>query len=120
MRKLPNKPPVPLSEQFPGTPSEALDLMAKMLTIHPQKRITVEQSLSHPFFAQLHSPEDEPVAERPFDFTFEDEKLHRVRLQELIWQEVGDLRPACLPIGPRRGGTKSKRRSPHDRALHEA
>lgn len=121
MRKLPNKAPLPLSEQFPGSPTEALDLMARTLSIHPQKRITVEQSLKHPFFAQLHSPEDEPVADRPFDFSFEDEKLHRVRLQELIWQEVGDIRPSCLPVGPRRSSNiKSKRRSPNDRTLHEA
>lgn len=105
MRKLPNKPLVEMSSQFPGTPPDALDVLNKMLQIHPEKRISVEGALQHPFFASLHNPSDEPVSSRPFDFRFENEKLHRVRLQELIWKEVGDFRPSCLPVGPRRGGS---------------
>jgi serine/threonine protein kinase len=110
IRKLPSSPPAPLSVQFPNTPSDALDVMKKMLEIHPRKRINVEEALAHPFFGQLHSLEDEPVADTTFDFSFEDEKLHRVRLQELIWREVGHFRPSCLPIAPRRGDTSAERR----------
>jgi serine/threonine protein kinase len=104
MRKLPNNPATPLNVQFPNTPSDALDLMRSMLQIHPRLRITVEDSLAHPFLAQLHGADDEPVASNPFDFSFEKEKLHRIRLQELIWQEVGHFRPSCLPVAPRHGG----------------
>lgn len=110
MRKLPNDPPAPLSSQFPGTPPNALDMMRKMLSIHPRKRITVEDALAHPFFAQLHSTDDEPTAEAPFDFSFEEEKLVRIRLQELIWQEAGHFRPSCLPVAPRRDGQSSHSR----------
>ena len=102
LRKLPDKQPVPFSHQFPGTPRPALDLLRKMLQIHPRKRITVEEALAHPFFSQLHSPQDEPVAKKPFDFSFEKEKLTRLRLKELIWREVGYFRPSCLPVAPRR------------------
>lgn len=112
MRKLSDEPPAPLSLQFPNTPLDALDLLKKMLEIHPNKRITVEDALAHPFFAQLHSAEDEPVAEAPFDFTFEKEKLHRVRLQELIWQEAAHFRPSCLPVAPRRDAPAHARRDP--------
>eukprot|EP00529_Nitzschia_sp_RCC80_P012125 CAMPEP_0113482534 /NCGR_PEP_ID=MMETSP0014_2-20120614/22969_1 /TAXON_ID=2857 /ORGANISM="Nitzschia sp." /LENGTH=566 /DNA_ID=CAMNT_0000376055 /DNA_START=880 /DNA_END=2580 /DNA_ORIENTATION=- /assembly_acc=CAM_ASM_000159 len=107
MRKLSNKPPTPLNVQFPKAPPDALDLMRKMLQIHPRRRITVENSLSHPFMSSLHSPDDEPVAEEPFDFSFEKEKLHRLRLQELIWKEVGHFRPSCLPVAPKRGSQAS-------------
>lgn len=106
MRKLPNNKVVPLSKQFPNAPPECIDLLRKMLQIHPKKRITVEEALKHPFMAQLHTEEDEPVCEHPFDYSFEDEKLHRIRLQELIWEEVGDFRPHCLPAAPRRDGTR--------------
>lgn len=102
MRKLPNKTAMHLSLQFPGAPLDALDAMRKMLEIHPNKRITVDDALKHPFFASLHSPSDEPVSSRPFDFSFEKEKLHRLRLQELIWREVGDFRPSCLPVASAR------------------
>ena len=32
-----------------------------MLTFNPEKRITIEQALEHPYMESLHSPEDEPV-----------------------------------------------------------
>jgi len=105
MRKLPSKTPVPLSQQFPAASPEALDLLRKMLSVHPKKRISVEDALAHPFFRQLHSPEDEPVCDHgSFDFAFEDEHLHRRRLQELIWEEVGSFRPSVLPVAPSRSG----------------
>eukprot|EP00549_Striatella_unipunctata_P025464 CAMPEP_0118682980 /NCGR_PEP_ID=MMETSP0800-20121206/5784_1 /TAXON_ID=210618 ORGANISM="Striatella unipunctata, Strain CCMP2910" /NCGR_SAMPLE_ID=MMETSP0800 /ASSEMBLY_ACC=CAM_ASM_000638 /LENGTH=161 /DNA_ID=CAMNT_0006579425 /DNA_START=240 /DNA_END=725 /DNA_ORIENTATION=+ len=115
MRKLPDKSPRPFAQQFPGASPAAIDLLRKMLQIHPKKRITVEEALAHPFFRQLHSPEDEPGAERNFDFSFENEKLHRVRLQELIWEEVGDFRTWCVPPPPRRDG-----RSSHKSRFHTA
>ena len=105
MRKLPNKTPIPFSKRFPNATSDAIDLLYKMLQIHPQKRIDVVRALRHPFFASLHNEKDEPVAHSHFDFSFEDEKLHRVRLQELIWKEVGEFRPSCLPIPPRKDGS---------------
>ena len=101
MRRLPDMPVKPLRRQFPGTPPEAIDLLGKMLQVHPRKRINVIEALEHPFLKSLHSREQEHVAHAPFDFSFEDEKLHRVRLQELIWQEIGDFRPTCLPVPQR-------------------
>mmetsp|Transcript_22158 Transcript_22158/g.33736 ORF Transcript_22158/g.33736 Transcript_22158/m.33736 type:complete len:575 (-) Transcript_22158:230-1954(-) len=101
LRKLPVKDPVPLSKQFPRASPEAIDLLSSMLQIHPRKRIDVSEALAHPFFASLHSPESEPVAHAPFNFDFENEKLHRVRLQELIWAECGEFRPSCLPVPTR-------------------
>lgn len=112
MRKLPNKQPTPLTQQFPNTPVDALELMRNMLEIHPSKRITVGEALAHPFLSQLHSPEDEPAAEHMFDFTFEKEKLNRARLQELIWQECGHFRPSCLPVAPRRDEVPNRSRDP--------
>eukprot|EP00586_Coscinodiscus_wailesii_P012982 CAMPEP_0172499648 /NCGR_PEP_ID=MMETSP1066-20121228/129164_1 /TAXON_ID=671091 /ORGANISM="Coscinodiscus wailesii, Strain CCMP2513" /LENGTH=492 /DNA_ID=CAMNT_0013273507 /DNA_START=546 /DNA_END=2024 /DNA_ORIENTATION=- len=118
MRRLPDKSPQPLSRQFPNTPPDALDLLQRMLTVHPRKRITVSDALKHPFLAALHSPDDEPVADRPFDFGFEDDDLHRVRLQELIWEEIGSFRPGCMPVPPRKDGTRAPTRKTARRLHH--
>lgn len=109
MRKLPDKVPVHFSLQFPGTSLEALDVIRKMLEIRPDKRLTINDALSHPFFAPFHNPADEPVSSRRFDFGFEKEKLDRPRLRELIWEEVGLFRPSSLPVAPRRDGSVNKK-----------
>jgi serine/threonine protein kinase len=44
-----------------------------MLAFDPNKRITVEEALAHPYLTELHCPEDEPTTEHvsAFDFDFE-------------------------------------------------
>ena len=39
--------------------TSALDLLDKMLTFNPHKRISVEQALAHPYLEQYYDPEDE-------------------------------------------------------------
>lgn len=79
---------------------EALDVLRKMLEIHPKKRIGIDEALKHPFFDSLYNPDDEPISQRSFDFSFENERLHRNRLRQLIWEEVCDFRPDALPVAP--------------------
>ena len=61
-----------------------------MLTFDPSKRISVEQSLAHPYLAALHCPEDEPVTDpmSPFDFDFEIYDLRKEDYIDLIYEEV--------------------------------
>jgi len=68
----------------------ALDLLKKMLTISPQRRITVEQALEHPYLAALHDVEDEPAADplHPYDFDFELYDLTADQLMDLLYDEV--------------------------------
>ena len=47
----------------------ALDLLDKMLTFNPHKRITVEGALAHPYLEQYYDPDDEvmtPIAAHYF------------------------------------------------------
>lgn len=37
----------------------ALDLLDRMLTFNPNKRITVEEALAHPYLEQYYDPTDE-------------------------------------------------------------
>lgn len=39
--------------------SLALDLLDKMLTFNPHKRIEVEEALAHPYLEQYYDPSDE-------------------------------------------------------------
>ncbi len=49
----------PFRVMFPDASHLAIDLMEKMLQFSPEKRITVEQALAHPYLAQMHDPASE-------------------------------------------------------------
>lgn len=38
-----------------------MDLLDKMLTFNPNKRITVEEALAHPYLEQYYDPADEVI-----------------------------------------------------------
>lgn len=97
-----------------------------MLTFNPNKRITVEEALAHPYLEQYYDPTDEvgqppvtglvvsggrhpsvsglsltflpfqPVAEEPFTFDMELDDLPKERLKELIFQETARFQPGVL------------------------
>mmetsp|Transcript_30701 Transcript_30701/g.63477 ORF Transcript_30701/g.63477 Transcript_30701/m.63477 type:complete len:359 (-) Transcript_30701:96-1172(-) len=101
IRKLP-KPTrvVPLRERFPKARPEAIDLLAKMLCFNPHKRLTATQCLSHPYLAEYHDPEDEPVADSHFEWEFEGSELSRDQVRSFMLEEVRKL---ALKKGERPG-----------------
>ena len=76
-----NRIPKDFKEVFPGANPVALDLLQKMLILNPDKRITVDEALSHPYFDNLHIPELETTCEKPFTLDVDDTKLTRDELQ---------------------------------------
>jgi len=56
---LPDVIPVSLQTIFPNTDESALDLLSKFLQFNPEKRITAQQALEHPYLEQFHNPEEE-------------------------------------------------------------
>ena len=102
MTTLPEKPPVALEDFIPSQrdQKEAIDLLIKMLGFNPDKRITIDKSLEHPFLTSLHNPDDEPVANFTFCFEFENEELSRERVQELIWDEIRSYHPSLSESYP--------------------
>jgi len=61
-----------------------------MLAFDPNKRITVEDALCHPYLSELHCPEDEPITEpvSPFDFDFEIYELKSADYRDLMYEEI--------------------------------
>ncbi|XP_070780114.1 mitogen-activated protein kinase 3 [Enoplosus armatus] len=88
LQALPEKPKVPFEKIYPKADSKALDLLSRMLTFNPIKRISVEEALAHPYLEQYYDPTDEPVAEEPFTFSMELDDLPKEKLKELIYEET--------------------------------
>ncbi|XP_023909154.2 mitogen-activated protein kinase 3 [Quercus suber] len=93
IRQLPSHPRQPLAAVFSHVHPLAIDLIEKMFTFDPTKRITVEEALAHPYLARLHDIADEPVCPRPFSFEFEQQPLGEEQMKDMIYQEALSLNP---------------------------
>ncbi|CAG5089672.1 Similar to mapk1: Mitogen-activated protein kinase 1 (Xenopus laevis) [Cotesia congregata] len=91
LQSLPYKPKVPWTCLFPNADPRALDLLDKMLTFNPNKRIVVEDALAHPYLEQYYDPADEPVAEEPFRFDMELDDLPKEVLKQYIFDETAQF-----------------------------
>ncbi|KAI3986153.1 hypothetical protein MKX01_004297 [Papaver californicum] len=81
---------------FPHVNPVAIDLIEKMLTFDPTRRITVEEALAHPYLERLHDIADEPVCSVPFSFEFEQQVLTEEQIKEMIYRESVAFNPEYL------------------------
>nr|KYP58641.1 Mitogen-activated protein kinase 4 [Cajanus cajan] len=93
IRQLPQYRKQKFSARFPNMLPEALDLLEKMLIFDPNKRITVDEALCHPYLSSLHNINDEPVCPRPFSFDFDQPSCTEEHVKELIWKESVKFNP---------------------------
>ncbi len=82
----------PLIRLFPHTDKNALDLLERLLTFDPSKRIDVSGALAHPYLQQHHDPNDEPIATHPFTVEMEMDDYPIPELKKLIWYEAELIR----------------------------
>ncbi len=74
--------------KYPGSGAEAIDLLQRMLAFNPNRRITVEECLSHPYFAPARNKTLEAKASVPVTMEFENEaELTEARLRQLFGEE---------------------------------
>lgn len=63
------------------------DFILRMLVFDPRRRATAAELLAHPYLAELHDCNDEPVASKPFEWEYEGcemtEELLRSELRRL-------------------------------------
>lgn len=92
IRMLPFRHKKKFSSLYPQASEDAVDLLEKLLTFSPKKRLTVEQALEHPYVSFYHDPNDEPngkpLPDGFFDFDRKKEALSMGELKKLLWDEI--------------------------------
>jgi serine/threonine protein kinase len=90
LRSIPYQPPKDLEILLPKADPLAIDLIKKMMTFNPKKRITTEEALAHPFLKEYYFPEDEPVREPVpcMEFEFDRHDLSREQLKDILYEEI--------------------------------
>lgn len=91
MMDLPKRKGMDFNELFKAAKNQdAIDLLKKMLVFDPEKRITVEEALQHPYMSKYHDPADEPTGDKvsAFDFDYELFSLRTQEYKELLFEEI--------------------------------
>eukprot|EP00397_Hematodinium_sp_SG-2012_P043996 GEMP01049033.1.p1 GENE.GEMP01049033.1~~GEMP01049033.1.p1 ORF type:complete len:383 (+),score=65.96 GEMP01049033.1:47-1150(+) len=53
--------PANLEKMFPRASKEACDLLRLLLQFNPNKRLTAQEAMRHPYVGSFHNPDDEPI-----------------------------------------------------------
>ena len=53
MEELPEYPPADLRRRFPSAGADAVDLLSRMLVMRPDRRLSVDEALRHPYLRSL-------------------------------------------------------------------
>eukprot|EP01102_Stenamoeba_stenopodia_P013011 TRINITY_DN415_c0_g4_i1.p1 TRINITY_DN415_c0_g4~~TRINITY_DN415_c0_g4_i1.p1 ORF type:complete len:440 (+),score=131.97 TRINITY_DN415_c0_g4_i1:419-1738(+) len=89
LESLPDSKPKALSDLFPHASEEALDILRLMLQFNPNKRLTAEEALKHPFVAQFHNPEEETVCEREIKIAIDDDHKYSIAdYRNQLYQDI--------------------------------
>lgn len=73
-----------MTSKYPGASAEALDFLSRVLVFNPYFRISLQECLDHPLFAQVRNIEKEKIPTSTILLEFEKEELNRDKLRQLI------------------------------------
>ena len=90
-----------LEALFPTAADDAIDLMKRLLKFNPSDRLTVEEALEHPYVAQFHVEENEPVCKKIITIPIDDNKKfsikeYRLKIYTDIHRRKKELRKKML------------------------
>ena len=74
------RPQRSLSSILPQASSDAIDLLSRLLVFNPDRRLSVEDAIRHPYLSQFHNSADEPVLHAPISISIDDN--HRYKIAE--------------------------------------
>eukprot|EP01083_Nonionella_stella_P065607 172070_1 len=87
--------PLDLSTKFKNASKQELDLLRRLLQFDVEKRITVDQALSHPYLEDVRDLQAE-LRHKKVVFSFEDVMLDFKTIYELIVDEICQYNPDLL------------------------
>ncbi len=98
LEDMPPAKPMSFHKLFPEANPLAIDLLSKMLTFSPDKRLTAQQALEHPYLAKYRNPSAESSVRHAIDYDKLEPKgangteLTAKELRTLILQEISHFR----------------------------
>lgn len=102
---------VDVADWFPDAPTEAHDLMRRLLCFNPGKRLTAEEALQHPYVAQFHNPSEEPSASSPIQSPIDDNtKFSITEYRDKLYLEIVKRKKELRRRLREREGTGSRSR----------
>ena len=84
---LPKFDKIPFKTIYPKANPQAIDLLEKMLCFNPKQRISIEQCLEHPYFAEVRDKQMEIKSGKKFDWSFDNFELTKENVQKRVYQE---------------------------------
>ncbi len=88
IRSLPKRTKQSWKALYPRANPLAYDLLSQMLAFNPHHRASVEECLAHPYLEELHSPDDEPISNKTFDWSIDDFEPDAPLLRQLVYKEA--------------------------------
>ncbi|EQC27771.1 CMGC/MAPK protein kinase [Saprolegnia diclina VS20] len=91
LESLPRASPQALTKAFRKASPEAISLLRRLLCVNPQRRITADQALQHPYFKTVRLQFGEPLEFKvadTFDFDFDQKEFSLLKLRGFIQNEV--------------------------------
>uniref|UniRef100_A0A7S4VRV9 Mitogen-activated protein kinase n=1 Tax=Alexandrium monilatum TaxID=311494 RepID=A0A7S4VRV9_9DINO len=83
----------PWNTIYPSATPSGIYAIEQMLTFNPERRATVQETLTFKYYETLHMPDDEPVAEHPVDWGFDRFQPTKRLLQNKIYAECYKFHP---------------------------
>ena len=78
-----------IAQIFPNAGEQAADLLSKLLEFNPNKRISAEEALRHPYLAQFHNPADEPSCDHIISIPIDDNTKYTIQeYREKLYGEI--------------------------------
>ncbi|KAH9450571.1 hypothetical protein Pst134EB_018101 [Puccinia striiformis f. sp. tritici] len=97
VQSLPKRDRIPFTTKFKNADPLALDLLERMLVFDPHKRINASEALAHEYLSPYHDPTDEPIANEPFDWSFNDADLPVDTWRVMMYSEILDFHDVKEP-----------------------